>query len=126
MPDYIQKLNIPRKLYEDEWKILNKMLSVDFDGKDAIADQLKTAEVICYCSCGCKTIDIQVDENMPSYEYEKRVPVGLKTISTDGVPIIASIHIVNGYICELEIYRADSEKIEEDIDLDNAIIDITI
>lgn len=124
MSEFHIKLLNPRNLSEDEWKILNKMLSINFDGKDLIYNQLKTAKVISYCPCGCKTVDIQVDDTLPKYEFNKRVPVELKTYSKDGIPIIASIHIFNGYVNELEIYRADSGKICEDIDLGNSIIEI--
>jgi hypothetical protein len=102
MAEIKNKLSKPGNLSDNEWKILNKMLSVDFEGKDILLNQLNCAEVISYCSCGCKTIDIQVDENMPRYEYIKRIPVEIKTITSDGIPIIASLHVVNGYISELE------------------------
>jgi hypothetical protein len=124
MPDLKMKLSKPRDLSSDELKILNKMLSVEFEDKDIIINQLNTAKVISYCSCGCRTIDIQVDNNLPGYDYKIRVQIELKTLSKNGIPIIASIHIVNGYICELEVYRADSKQIDEDINLDNSIIEI--
>jgi hypothetical protein len=120
------KINLKesRELSITEWKILNKMMSVDFDGKDILLIQLKTARVISYCPCGCQTVDIQVSKNSPKYEYTKRVPVELKVFSEDKVPIIASLHVVNGYISELEIVRADSKEINEEIILDNAIIEL--
>jgi hypothetical protein len=118
------EFNEPRELSNGEWKILNKMLSADFQGKDIVSIQLKSAKVISYCPCGCKTIDIQVDRNLPQYEYEKRVPVELKVFSEDGVPIMASLHIANGYISELEIVRADSKAINDEIIFDNSIIEV--
>lgn len=117
-------LKEPRELSNDEWRILNKMTSEDFNDKDIILLQLKSAKVISYCPCGCKTIDVQVGHNLPKYKNNKRVPIELRTFSKDGIPIIASIHVVNGYINELEIIRADSKAIIEEIILDNAIIDI--
>ena len=124
MAELKTELKEPRELSIDEWSILNKMLSVDFEGKDIISIQLKSAKVIGYCPCGCKTIDIQVGSNLPKYEYNKRVPIELRIFSEEEVPIIASIHVVNGYINELEIIRADSKAITEKIILENAIIDI--
>lgn len=123
MSEWKIEFNEPRELSDFQWKILNKMLSANFCGKDIILKQLETAKVISYCPCGCKTIDIKVENDLPKYEYEKRVPVELRTFSKEGIPIIASLHIVNGYICELEIYRVDSEAIKEDVILDNSIIE---
>ncbi len=37
---------------------------------------------------------------------------------------MAVIHISNGYVTELEILRADSEQINEEIKLDQAVIEI--
>ena len=124
MSDFKIELETPRDLSDDEWEILNKMMSVDFEGKEIIINQLKNAKVISYCPCGCKTVDIQIEGNLPKYEFKKRIPVELMTHSKDNVPIIASIHVINGYINELEIYRADSKEINEEIILDNAIIEI--
>lgn len=123
MTDLKTELEEPRELSSDEWRILNKMMSVDFEGKEIILEQLRFARVISYCPCGCKTIDIQIDKDVPKYQYEKRIPVELMILSKTGVPIIASIHIENGYIKELEVYRADSREINEEIILDNATIE---
>jgi len=124
MSEFKVKPKQPRELSFEEWKVLNKILSTDFVGKDIIVNQLKSAKVISYCPCGCKTLDIKVINNLPKYEYGKTVPVQLTTYSQDGVPIIAAIHISNGYVTELEILRVDSEEIDEEINLDQAVIDI--
>lgn len=107
MSEMKTELEKPRELCADERKVLNKMLSVEFKGKSIILRQLKTAKVVSYCPCGCKTVDIQVNLNSPQYKCMKRVPVELRTLSKPGIPIIASIHVINGYVNELEIYRAD-------------------
>lgn len=124
MSEFKVKLKQPRELSFEEWQVLSKMLSTDFMGKDSIVNQLKSAKVVSYCPCGCKTVDIEVDNNLPKYEYGKTVPVQLTTYSQDGVPIMAAIHIRNGYVTELEIFRADSEQINEEIKLDQAVIEI--
>lgn len=124
MSEFKVKLKQPRELSFEEWQVLNKMLSINFGGKDSIVNQLKSAKVISYCPCGCKTVDIDVDNNLPKYEYGKTVPVQLTTYSQDGVPIMAAIHIRNGYVTELEILRVDSKEINEEIKLEQAVIEI--
>lgn len=124
MSEFKVKLKQSRELSFEECQVLNKMLSTDFVGKDIIVNQLKSAKVVSYCPCGCKTVDIEVDNYLPKYEHEKTVPVQLTTYSKDGVPIIASIHISNGYVTELEILRVDSKEINEEIKLDQAAIEI--
>lgn len=124
MSEFKVKLKTPRELSFEEWQVLSKILSTDFMGRDSIVNQLKSAKVISYCPCGCKTVDIEVDNSLPKYDYGKIVPVQLTTYSQDGVPILAAIHISNGYVTELEILRADSEQINEEIKLDQAVIEI--
>ncbi len=58
MSEFKVKLKQPRELSFEEWQVLNKMLSTDFMGKDNIVNQLKSAKVVSYCPCGCKTVDI--------------------------------------------------------------------
>ena len=45
---------------------------------------------------------------------------------TGQVPIQFLLHIVQGYVSELEIFNADSSKIDMDINLENAKVEIVI
>jgi len=114
----------PRDFTDQEWKILNKMLSSNIADKDILYEQLINAKVTGYCSCGCKSIIIAVKDNSPKYINSKRVPVEMLIIGSDGVPVQCLLHIINGCICELEVLRVDSNPINEDLDLENAEITI--
>ncbi|WP_160680642.1 hypothetical protein [Clostridium sp. C8-1-8] len=69
------QLDNPRELTYEEREVLDKMLSVEVEGKEIIEKQLETAEVTGYCTCGCKSINIKVSNNAPKYPYPQRVPV---------------------------------------------------
>lgn len=95
----------------DELIIINKLLSIEFEGKNILLSQIQYSIVVAYCPCGCKTVDVEVDKRKTQkFNSEIRVPVEMIMYGLD-VPIIAKLHLKEGYICELEIFRADSMPI---------------
>jgi len=40
------------------------------------------------------------------------VPVEAQTLDRDGTPIIVLLHVLNGRVTELEIYRVDGREIQ--------------
>lgn len=110
MEDLRIKLDKPRKLSAEELQWMEKLLSVDFLGRDILVEQMSQCEVISFCGCGCKTIDLAVNKELPKYPYDVRVPVEMINDELE-IPVIFALHVVKGYISELEVYRADSEAI---------------
>lgn len=47
----------PRPLTQRERAVLNKLLSVDFDGVQRLREQADHVEVVEVCGCGCPSID---------------------------------------------------------------------
>ena len=53
------------------------------------------------------------------YPYPVRVPVEMRAFQKESAPIVFLLHVVNGFINELELVTADSSKIDmETIELD--------
>lgn len=97
-----------RSLTAEEQAVLNRLLEADFPGKKALSEQLAVAKVR------------QIDENGslrfviprgPKAEVKGRVPVEAEALDTDGLPIYVLLHVVNGVLWELEIYKADSSRV---------------
>jgi hypothetical protein len=118
------KLSEPREFTVLELAILEKLMSEDIKDKALLILQLKNAKVIGYCSCGCKTIDIEVLQDITKYTNSARIPVEMSVTDRDGMMILILLHVVNGYINELEITRADSQPINDDFDINDAIITV--
>lgn len=116
------KFTCYRELSEYEKQVIKKMCSVDFQGREIILEQFETAKVSGQCTCGCKSILIEVDHNCQKYMYPLRVPIEMYSNDKDGVPIIYLLHVINGYINELEIFRADSFPMCDVSSLNNANI----
>lgn len=100
----------PRHLSKLERLVLAKLLSVDFPGKDQLNEQLHDVRV--------KRIDEQGSLELlpirpaPIAAVEQRVPVEAEMLDKDGVTIHVLLHVVDGFLKELEIYRDDSNPLE--------------
>ena len=114
--------NKERSLSNEERQWLDKLLSFDFKGRNIINEQVDFCSVVGYCGCGCRTIDLHVDRTLPKYPFEKRIPVEMIVTPENEVPIVFYLHVVDGYINELEVFKADSSPINQEIAIDKAIV----
>ena len=103
-----------RPLSDLEMSHLTKLLSVDFPGRDELMKQTQT---ICAC---------QIDPNgslgfrpgpskAESAKVVRRIPVEAELLDDDGVTIHVLLHVVDGYLSELEIYRDDSDRVRREL-----------
>lgn len=91
-----------------EKELLWKLLQEDFPGVSELREQL------------AQTFVSPIDENgslslATTWRYpaavSNRIPVEASYIDSDGVEVYVLLHVVSGYLDELEVYRADSRKI---------------
>lgn len=98
-----------------ESKLLRKLLSIDFPGRDELQAQLGMAE--------CRRIDkngsLQIRMGVGSRPAAviARVPVEGSVLDGDGVVVHVLLHVVNGYMNELEIYKEDGSEVVSVTDL---------
>jgi hypothetical protein len=97
---------------------LNTLLFVEFLGKSIIAKQLLGAT---YEVCGeYAYISIKfIPNHCEKYPYNVRVPVGMEAKQPNGNIVDFLLHIVDGFVDELEIYNMDLTEISGDFWLDN-------
>lgn len=107
----------PRKFLMDEMRWIGKLLDNTLRDVEILRDQIKYANVIGECKCGCRSINIKVDEDVKRYPYPERIPVEMIAHEQGKAPIMFLLHVVEGYMNELEVLRADSEPITGSIDL---------
>lgn len=91
-----------RTLTKVEREVLKKLLSVDFPGHSILLLQLKNTRAQTIDAEG--SIALLVIEG-PSAAVSERVPVEGRYVDSDGVPVSVLLHVVNGYLHELEVYR---------------------
>jgi hypothetical protein len=107
-------LTPPRSLTPEEDRLLRQLLFWDFPGRDQLLNQMQSARVVEECK-ECRSIVILVDklpENIA--DVKRRVPVHARAVDLDGGIMHILLHVVHGFIDEMEIYREDlSDRVKE-------------
>lgn len=98
----------PRKLAHNEAQLIDRLLEEDFPGRDAISEQINLALVE------------QIDANGSLKFYVSggveavtkfRIPTEGEVEDVEGMTIHVLLHVVDGKVSELEIYKDDSSPI---------------
>ena len=100
-----------RNLYENELKWIKKILEVEFRGKQFLLRQVFNSKVFLEQGYDFISLKFKVEET-EKYPYTVRVPVEMRAFQKDSAPIVFLLHVVNGFIHELELVTADSSKID--------------
>lgn len=101
---------------EKEW--LEAMLSIDFLGKEIILKQLDNAQISRDYNVGFISLKINADKRIQQFPYRVRVPLEMRVIGGNGIPIVFLLHVIDGFVDELEIFNADLSPISDDIQVD--------
>jgi hypothetical protein len=93
-------------------RILAKLLTEPFPGRDEVARQIAVARG--------RTIDAEGSlalsaVEVPRASVVRRIPVEAEVEDVDGVTIHVLLHVVDGYIDESEIYRDDGAAVQAPI-----------
>ncbi len=74
--------------------------------------QIPTLQVVKQFSDGDPSIEMLVENKEKNYaNVRHRIPVEAEGIDLDGIKIYFLLHVIHGFISELEIYREDSKPI---------------
>jgi hypothetical protein len=125
MSSWKRLLDQPRKLEPFEESSIIKMIGGLPDNHILMA-QLQHAEVISVCDCGCKTVDLRVPRHLDKYVCSERIPVEMTVENGDSSPILFLLHVMDGYLDELEILKLDASPIFEEIDLGKGVVEVKI
>lgn len=108
-----KSINPPRDLRPHEQALLQRLLSRDFPGNASLREQAKNVKVAQECGCGCPSIVFAVSANARPAEVLQRVPVEAEYRDADGMGLHFLLHVNDGFLRELEMFREDSEPIKE-------------
>jgi hypothetical protein len=98
-----------RPLKTNERELLEKLLEPDFPGRDELLGQIS--------SVTAKEIDedgglaLQCAPSRPA-PVKCRVPTEGECVDADGVAIHVLLHVVDGTMSELEIFKDDSSRVQ--------------
>lgn len=96
---------VKRPLLDEERSWLDLLLGPGILGRGILRDQLDEAKVAGVCSCGCKSILIDVDRSKGKarYPFRHTIPVELDLRDGEGRPLALRLYIMNGYLSRLEV-----------------------
>jgi hypothetical protein len=101
-----------------EQKIIARLLEADFPGKTGLQKQLSKYRVRRIDPEGSLALISQSDSG-PALVL-KRIPVEAEGVDKDGISIHVLLHVVEGFVKELEFYKDDGStiiRIPDPIDL---------
>ncbi len=96
-----------------ERAVLLHLLQPEFPGKPELLKQANLAKVRSTCTCGCPSILLTLPPTTAQAKVLQRVPVEAESQDVDGVGIHFLLHVVDGMLREIEIFREDSEPIKK-------------
>jgi hypothetical protein len=86
-------------------QILDTLLTATFPGRDEVAQQVAVAQGRRLDEHGCLELSAR---EAAAADVIRRIPVEAQTEDVDGMPIHVLLHVVDGYVDELEFFREDS------------------
>lgn len=108
-----------RNLNKLEKRWIALMLNQSFEGRDIIKEQLEHGIVVSETFSPFISLRFRTTSK-EKYPYSLRVPAEMIAYQDNGVPVEFLLHVVDGFIDELEIFSADGSIIKpEEISLDN-------
>ncbi len=106
----IRDLPEPRPLVDEERLLLDRLLTRDFPGRDALKDQLRSVRIAADCLT-CASRELTVASKVARAGVARRIPVEATGADEDGVPIHVLLHVVDGAIFSVEVFRDDGGEI---------------
>lgn len=107
----IIKINPPRELSKVEQDVLSRLLSAEFQGSQTLRIQASKVKVTEECK-DCLTIGLEVpQDNSLRADVRWTIPVEAEGLDLDSVNIHFLLHVVDGFLDELEIFREDLSKV---------------
>ncbi len=97
-----------RPLNDWERRVILRLLSSPFPGRDALLAQLESVVAESIDEDGSVGLECS---NAAKAQVKTRVPVEAEAIDNDGVVIHYLLHVIDGRISELEVYKDDSSRV---------------
>jgi hypothetical protein len=98
-----------RELSVDETALLRRLLAVEFPGSEELRLQLAAAQARTVDDDG--SIELQPAPTAPAAAVMHRVPVEAAYRDEDGVEVHVLLHVVGGFLHELEFFKDNGSTI---------------
>lgn len=106
-----------RPLSSSEHKLLDRLLSPDFPGRDELVQQLDDCEVREIDDNG--SLEFKVETAIRANRVKYRVPTEGECEDMDNVTVHILLHVLDEKLNELEIYKEDNSKVMRPINAED-------
>jgi hypothetical protein len=97
-----------RPLTNYESHLIRRLLEKNFPGRDALVEQMENCLVRTIGPNGC--LEFQVNSQVKA-DVKWRIPTEAHVPDADGMSINILLHVIDGKLKELEIYKSDSSPV---------------
>jgi len=97
-----------RALTDREHGVITKLLEQDFPGNESLLEQVNNSLVTVIDENGSLKFEVKIASKA---NVEKRIPVEAELTDVDGMTAHFLLHVVDGKLFELEIYKDDSSRL---------------
>lgn len=116
------KLNKNLTYLENSW--LSKMLEKEDELNRQLKLQILHSKVDREYTKFYLILKFHVQQIIPLIKTNVRVPVEMYLKQDGRPPIVFFLHVLNGYVHELEVFNADSSEINSHIDLNKGSVEV--
>jgi hypothetical protein len=97
-----------RELQREELEILERLLQPDFPGSAELREQLSSVKAEVIDEDGGLALE---SVGGPRAPVKWRVPTEGECKDSDGVDVHVLLHVLDGRMCELELYKEDGSRV---------------
>lgn len=109
-----------QNLRNNEVQWLSTLLKKQFSKREEIIRQINNSKIEREYTKFFLLVRFNVDKKTEPINIYTRIPVEMHVYRKGSCPLQFLLHVVNGYVSELEIFYADSSEINADLELDKA------
>lgn len=92
--------------------MLETLLTLPFPGSPELRDQLGSVKVVEEYPGDDPSVVFCADEDAaPAARVRNRVPVEARGRDEDGTTVHVLLHVLDGYVAELELFRPDGKRV---------------
>ena len=112
MTHRIEDLSEPRPLRSGDVRVLELLLSEEFPGHTDLLAQIPSLQLVAICS-DCPSAEFTLAAPARLADTHERVPVEARGLDEDGVPIHLLVHVKDGAVSGIEVFREDGAVVRE-------------
>lgn len=114
------------ELTEKECEWLNSMMNCGYPFHKEIIEQINHAKIEREATAYYYFLRFFVRSSCPPIPCDERVPITMEVKRPNAAPVEFLLHILHGYIYEIEIFNADSSSLEDSFIISDDTTDFLI